>query len=174
MAIDNDALETIVWLSRGMPAFAHLLGMNAAKAAVDRKTLSINSNVVIGALQPCLDEVDETTQESYAKATQSARPGHYLRETLLACAMAPPDEFGRFTAASVRDPISDILHKPREIPDFNRHLKAFCSLDLGFILEREGTPRNYHYKFRDPLMQSYVMIKGVREKMLPLPPTNGH
>jgi hypothetical protein len=148
--------------------------MNAAKAAVDRKTLSINSNVVIGALQPCLDEVDETTQESYAKATQSARPGHYLRETLLACAMAPPDEFGRFTAASVRDPISDILRKPREIPDFNRHLKAFCSLDRGFILEREGTPRNYHYKFRDPLMQSYVMIKGVREKMLPLPPTNGH
>jgi hypothetical protein len=141
--------------------------MNAAKAAVDRKTLSINSNVVIGALQPCLDEVDETTQESYAKATQSARPGHYLRETLLACAMAPPDEFGRFTAASVRDPISDILRKPREIPDFNRHLKAFCSLDRGFILEREG-------KFRDPLMQSYVMIKGVREKMLPLPPTNGH
>jgi DNA polymerase III delta prime subunit len=174
MAIDNDALETIVWLSRGMPAFAHLLGMNAAKAAIDRKTLSINESIVVRALQPCLDEVDETTQESYAKATQSARPGHYLRETLLACAMAPSDEFGRFTAASVRGPISDILHKPRDIPDFNRHLKKFCSFERGFILEREGTPRSYHYKFRDPLMQSYVMIKGVKDKMLPLPPSNGH
>jgi hypothetical protein len=172
MIIEDAALETIVWLSRGMPAFAHLLGMNAAKAAINRKSMLIGDAVVIGALQPCLDEVDETTRESYAKATQSARPANFLKETLLACALATPDEFGRFTAGSVREPISRILKKQRDIPDFNRHLKAFCSEDRGAILEREGNPHNYHYRFIDPLMQSYVMIKGVKDKLLP-PRPNG-
>ena len=169
MIIDKDALETIVWLSRGMPAFGHLLGMNSAKAAIDRKTLSISDGAVIGALHYCLDEVDETTQESYAKATQSVRPGNLLRETLLACAMTSLDEFGRFTAGSLRAPLSAILDKPRDIPDFNRHLKQFCSKERGAILEIEGNPRNYHYQFRDPLMQSYIMMKGIKDNMLPLP-----
>jgi hypothetical protein len=172
MTIEDEALETIVWLSSGMPAFAHLLGMNSAKAAIDRRSLNITDSTVIRSLQPCLDEVDETTRESYAKATQSPRAVNFLKQTLLACALAPTDEFGRFTASYVREPLSQILKKERDIPDFNRHLKAFCSVDRGFILEREGNPRNYHYRFRDPLMQSYVMMKGVRDEMLPRP--NGH
>jgi Cdc6-like AAA superfamily ATPase len=167
MVIDKEAIETIVWLSHGMPAFAHLLGMSAAKAAIDRKSIMITDNLVLGSLQSCLDEVDETIQESYSKATQSARPSNLYKETLLACALAIPDEFGRFTAASVRKPASRILKKPRDIPDFNRHLTAFCSEKRGVILERDGNPQNYHYKFRDPLMQSYVMMKGVKDKMLP-------
>jgi hypothetical protein len=56
-------------------------------------------------------------------------------DRMLTPSQAPPDEFGRFTAASVREPISHILQKPRDIPDFNRHLKAFCSWDRGLILE---------------------------------------
>jgi Cdc6-like AAA superfamily ATPase len=174
MSIKEDALTTIVWLSRGMPAFGHLLGMNSAIFAITRKSLRIDEISVIGALQSSLDEVDETTREAYAKATQSVRPGNFLREALLACALAIPDEFGRFTAGAVREPLSTILRRPRDYPDFNRHLKAFCSRDRGFILEREGTHRNYHYRFRDPLMQSYIMMKGLKDGMLPAPPSNGH
>ena len=57
------------------------------------------------------------------------------------------DEFGRFTAAPVREPVSRILNKPRDIPDFNRHLTAFCSAKRGAILEREGNPQNYIINF---------------------------
>jgi hypothetical protein len=141
--------------------------MTSAKTAIDRRTLKISDSAVIGALQPCLEEVDETTQEAYAKATQSPRAVNFLKQTLLACAIAPTDEFGRFTASAIREPLSRILDKQRDIPDFNRHLRAFCSDDRGLILEREGHPHNYHYRFRDPLMPSYVMMKGVRDKMLP-------
>lgn len=169
MVIEPDALETIVWLSRGMPAFAHLLGLYSARHAIFRKKLTVDDAMVIGCLQVCLDEVDETTREAYAKATQSAKPGNLLRETLLACAITAHDEFGRFIAASLRRPLGRIFGRPREISDFNRHLKGFCSYERGNILEREGTPKNYHYRFVDPLMQSFVMMKGVRDGMLSKP-----
>lgn len=172
IGIDEEAMKSIVWLAHGMPSSAHLLGMNAALAAIDRRTIQITEEIVIDALQSCLDAVDETTREAYSKATQSTRPGNYLKEVLLACAMTATDEFGRFTAAAVRKPISLILGRPRDIPDFNRQLKQFCTKERGHVLGREGTARNFHYKFCDPLMQSYVMIKGIKDNMLPMP--NGH
>ena len=40
-------------------------------------------------------------------------------------------------------------------------LKAFCTGERGHILERGGRPKDYRYRFFDPMIQSYVITRGI-------------
>ena len=166
MAISEDTLNEMVSLCKGMPGYAHLLGMHSGRAAIDERSLIIKDSHLTGSLGACLEEAGEIIRQDYATAIQSSQPGNLLKQALLACAMAEQDEFGSFTAASVREPYTRIMKSPRDIPDFNRHLNAFCSKLRGAILERTGSPKNYRYRFRDAVMQCYVIIRGIKDEML--------
>lgn len=169
MNIDNETLTDIAWLARGMPGYAHLLGMYSAKAAIAEKTIDVTADHLFGSLKICLEEAGESTRQSYSKAIQSSQANNTFRHTLLACATAPQDEFGAFTATALRDRISLIVGRKRDIPDYSRHLQAFCTDERGAVLEKEGSPKNYRYRFCDPMMQSYIIMRGIDEKMMPKP-----
>jgi hypothetical protein len=145
--------------------------MHSAKAAIDRKTLQIDDDALFQSLGICLEEVGESTRDAYTKATRSAKPSNFIRQTLLACALAPQDDdFGSFTAAKLRKPLGQIMGRKRDITDYSRVLSSFLRSERGPILDREGTPKNYHYRFIDPMMQSYVFIRGLKDGLL-RPPT---
>ena len=52
------------------------------------------------------------------------------------------------------------------IANFQNHLKKFSSEERGRILLRRGKERAYKFRFRDPMMQPYVIMKGVEDKMV--------
>jgi hypothetical protein len=149
-----------------MPGYVHILGMHAALEAVNKKSLHIDHPAFQRALRSGLEELSESTRRTYARATQSPQPNNLFQQTLLACATAGADEFGTFEAAALKRPLSEILRRDRDIPDYNRHLKAFCTDDRGPILEQVGTHKNYRYRFLDPMMQSYVIIRGLSDGLL--------
>ena len=69
-----------------------------------------------------------------------------------------------FRAGDLIEPMSKVMGKLYEIPAFARHLKAFCEdEDRGFVLERAGKERNFVYRFRNPLMESYVLMRGIAD-----------
>jgi Cdc6-like AAA superfamily ATPase len=165
MTYDPHALDIIVWLARGMPGYAHLLGLHSSRSAIDRRDLRVNATDVGNGCETCIEDVSESTKHAYLRAVQSSQ-SNKLRHTLAACATVKDyDEFGAFHAGAVREPLSKILEEKREIPDFNRHLKAFCK-ERGPLLERDGQPKNYKYRFIDPMMQSYIMIEAYRTGLL--------
>ena len=166
MSIEDDALSDLVRLCRGMPGYAHLLGMHSGKTAISSREIVITVKHLFASLQTCLEEAGEIIRQDYASAIQSSQPGNLLRQALVACALAEQDEFGAFTAASVREPFTRIMKSPRDIPDFARHLNAFCSKQRGAILEKFGSPKNYRYKFRDAIMQCYIIIKGYKDGLI--------
>jgi hypothetical protein len=169
MEIEEPTLENMTSLARGMPAYAHLLGMYSAKAAaMGRRSLRIEAQDLWACLDECLSEAGESTRQAYAQAIRSPQPNNLLAQTLLACAIANQDQFGSFTAASLKAPLSELLHRERSIPDYARHLKDFCSHNRGFILEKEGNHKNYRYRFTDPMMQSFVIMKGLKDGLLPI------
>jgi hypothetical protein len=47
-----------------------------------------------------------------------------------------------------------------------RHLTEFIGEKRGNVLLRRGDPRQYRYRFTDPMMQPFVIMKGIREKMI--------
>ena len=166
MEIDDNALEHIVLLSRGMPGYAHLIGLYSSLNTIKQQTRRVTKENVENSLGECLEDAGSSVREEYASAVQSSRSGNLFKEVLLASALAEQDEFGRFSAAAVREPFSDIIGEPREIPHYSRHLTAFCDVKRGPILYRHGTPKNYQYSFIDPMMQSFVIIKGIADGII--------
>ncbi len=77
------------------------------------------------------------------------------------------NEAGFFSASSVKAPFSKITGNDAiAIPNFSRHLKEFCDPNRGPVLIREGKPKSYEYRFNDSLLRPYVIIKGVRDRMI--------
>jgi Cdc6-like AAA superfamily ATPase len=165
---DADAVWKIIFLSRGLPYYAHLLAMHAARHAVDNRKTVVKHQDVDRALAGALQELDQTIKEKYVTAVRSQRAEDTLyAPVLLACAFATTDELGRFQQSAVTAPLNKILPGKNYQPStFALHMNAFTDEDRGKVLQRTGTPRNYRYRFADPVMQPYVILKGLSEGKL--------
>src|SRR6266446_4941125 len=161
MTIADDAKVRIASLSQGLPHFTHMLSLHAAQHAVDNDRLNVNMDDVRAAIKRSLKHAQQSVVSAYDRAVASANKNNLYRQVLLACALADTDERGFFYAGAVRKPMSDIMTKPYDIPAFSPHVSAFCQEDRGPILRRYGTPKNYRFRFKDPLMQPYVIMRGL-------------
>lgn len=168
MTIHPDALWKIVNLSRGLPSYVHLLGLYSAQSALDRYSLQIAEGDVDKAIERALEKCQESIQENYTKAVHSNRADHLYRQVLLACALAETDERGTFTQLSVCEPLAGILKRDGEveIAAFQQHLKKFITDERGKILVRRGRERAYRFRFSDPMMQPYVIMKGIEQGLV--------
>ena len=164
---DADAVWKIVFLARGLPYYAHLLAMNAARYSVEHRKLSVSHEDVDKALERSITELDQSIKERYVMATRSQKGDTLYTSVLLACAFASTDELGRFQQTAVSAPLNRIKPgKDYKPSTFALHMNAFCEIDRGQILQRFGTPRNYRYRFSDPMMQPFVILKGLNEGRL--------
>ena len=166
MTIDKPALAQIVALSRGLPHYTHLLGQFSARKTLQAHALNIEEAHVELAKKECLREVDQSIREQYHSATHSPRGGNIYKEVLLACALAEPDEFGFFPPKAIESPLSIIMSKRYDVPMFGVHLKRLCESDRGSILEFVGSPRRFRYRFVEPLMQPYILLRGVADGII--------
>ena len=73
---------------------------------------------------------------SYVKAATETRKGNIFEEVLAACALADQDELGRFPAANVEAPLSEIVGREMKIPSFSFHLNELSGRDRGDILKK--------------------------------------
>lgn len=168
MTTDADAVWKIIFLSRGLPYYAHLLAMHAARYAIDHKKTVVKHQDVDKALTSALQELDQSIKERYVAAVRSQRAEDTLyAPVLLACAFAATDELGRFQQSAVTVPLNKILPGKNYQPStFALHMNAFTEEERGRVLQRTGTPRNYRYRFADPMMQPYVILRGLSEGRL--------
>jgi hypothetical protein len=161
MTIDGDARDRIARLSEGLPTYTHLLALEAVQRAIidDRR------NVIIPDVEAAIKDAVENSQQSirsvYHKAVSSPRRDNLFGHVLAACALAPTDFMGFFTAADVREPMTAIKKKRYEIPAFSRHLNDFTEPQRGPILQKFGTARKFRFRFINPMMQPYVILHGL-------------
>ncbi|MFG0285813.1 MAG: AAA family ATPase [Phycisphaerales bacterium JB039] len=170
IVIERDAGERIAVMSQGRPHYTHLVGLLAVRAACARWSGVVFSTDVSRAFEQAVRAADHTISKLYTEATHSAHAGALWGQVLLAGAIAAAsdsDAFGYFQPASVVEPLTAILKKDRpvQISTFNGHLGEFCT-DKRPVLERTGHPRAYRYRFRDPLVPPYVLMRGVADGMI--------
>ncbi len=165
MTIDDDALIRVTKIAEGLPTYAHLLALKAGHRAVDDDSEVVTLSHVEAAVTDVLDS--HSSMAMYSKAVQSARSDSLYAHVLVACALAPKDGLGYFTAGSVREPLSRIMGKQYNIPAFARHLNAFMTAERGSVLQRIGVERNFRYRFRDPLLQPYALLSGIAADIIP-------
>lgn len=164
MTVDSDALDQVVALAQGLPHYAHLLGLYATLNALQNppgKAVSVAD--IEAAIQKAVDNAEMSIRTAYNKATASPRAESLYRQVLLACALAQTDDLGFFQPAAVRDPMSKLMKKFYDIPSFSRHLYDFTEGDRGPVLQRTGTARKFRYRFMNPLLQPYIIMRGLAD-----------
>ena len=160
MTIQHNALAYIVALSRGLPHYTHLFGQQAAKKALERKSLTIEIEHIESAIPHCIEDTDQSVREQYHAATISPRPKNIYKEVLLAAAVAQVDDLGYFSPAALQNPLSTLLKKPIKVSLFGQHMKNLCEADYGSILEYTGSERRFKYRFKEPMMQPFILMNG--------------
>jgi Cdc6-like AAA superfamily ATPase len=167
--ISTNAKTRIARLSQGLPHFTHLLSFHATQHAIERgdnDSPTIDEKDVSVAITRSLKQAQQSVIGLYDKATSSANKNNLYEQVLLACALAKNDERGYFYAGAVREPMSKIMGRPYDIPAFSPHMSAFCEPKRGPVLVRDGTPKNYRFRFKDPLVQPYVIMRGLDAELI--------
>jgi|SRR3989344_270869 len=162
MQMEGDIRARIVNISIGLPHYTHLLALAAVQNAIRNDRTTVTHDDFEIAIKEALQNTQESTQDGYYKAVTSPR-GKLYPTVLLACAMAKADPMGYFSPADVGRALKTLTGKEYEIARFGRHLKDFCEADRGQVLVQKGFSRRHKYRFSNPLMQPFILMKGLSE-----------
>lgn len=160
-----DAKWTVVILSRGLPYFTQTLAKHAALSAIRARRLSVESSDVDSAMSAFIEDSKERFNKAHRDAIRSNQDNNF-EQSLLACALARADDEGFFVANDVVEPFSAIMKERKRIAHFEKHLRRFSSDEGGNILIKRGGDRQQRFRFKDPMMQPYIIIKGIESKMI--------
>lgn len=165
MNFSADAVWTIIVLSRGLPYFTQTLSKHAALHAISEKRITVTNEDVEASMDRFVADVEKSFQESYRNATRSNQE-NFFQQSLLACALAKTDDEGFFTANDVVEPYTAIMKEKKRIAHFEKHLRRFSSAEGGNVLIKRGGDRQQTFRFKDPMMQPYVIIRGIQSRMI--------
>ena len=166
LTADPVARDWIATLSQGLPHYTHLITLYAARNANDTGAAVIRTEDVSTGIRKAVENAQESITTTHHRAVMSARADSLYRQVALACALAPTDERGYFTAGAVRRPMTTIMGRPYTIPAFAKHMNEFCGNARGSILEKIGTRRNYRFRFRNPLLPPYIIMNGIAQDLI--------
>jgi Cdc6-like AAA superfamily ATPase len=159
MDADDQARRFVRVTPRGMPQYAHMLAKEGARKAIMAGETTITFAHIISGMQSGLRKLDHSLSSAFDRATYTAQRSNY-KDVLYACACTIPGSDGYFSPASVRAPYSAIVGKRQTVSNYNPQLKAL-SEGRGEILECKGPERSRRYRFSDPLMETYALLKGI-------------
>jgi hypothetical protein len=163
--ITTTAISYIVQMSQGFPHYAHLLAGSIGEVALRDGASKVNQGLIGVALSRAMNEAQQSIRANYTAAVTSVVKTAQFAPTLLACALAKVDELSFFSPADVSEPLSLLLGTRKETADFIHRLHKFTD-DPSWILETRGEGRRTRYRFSNPLMRPFVIIKGVRDGLL--------
>jgi len=160
LTIEESAMQKIEMLARGLPHYAHLLGLHSAQQAMAARVTEVSIPVVDAAIRSAISGAQQSIKTAWHTATTSPRKDNLFADVLLACALAAPDELGYCAPQDIREVLKVILTRPIRIANFSQHLIDFCDAKKGPILEKKGETRKFRYRFINPLMQTFVVMQG--------------
>jgi Cdc6-like AAA superfamily ATPase len=167
MKMTADAADTIVILAQGFPHFAHLLCKESALSAINERRLQINSADVNRAVAEAVKDNSYNITDEHHRATLAQRKGTLFEQILLSAALAQVDDLGYFASTDVKPVLNAITGKQYEIYGFSQHLNRFSSeADRGPAFEKRGSKRCYRYRFINPLLRPYAILKGMADGLV--------
>jgi hypothetical protein len=165
LSCDQKAAEVIAQVAEGFPYYAHLLAGAAGTEALYRAEHAIGVEEVFQSMVVAIEDADHTIRSSYVSST-TARADANLETTLMACAMARADELGYFSSTDVAEALSTLLKSKRNSGHVNSHLQKFSSAPHWILDRKEISERKIRYRFHDPLMRPFVLLKGYHQGVL--------
>lgn len=168
LTISDATCDLIASISRGLPFYLHLLGQKAAISAINADASEITGDHVGSSMTLAIAESETALRDNYYQATRNPQPTNKYPHTIAACALAACDDFGYFAPKNVAPVLSKIIGKQREAGSFTDRLNKLTESDRGCVLVASGKKYDKRYRFRDPLMQPFVVMKSLAENIITL------
>lgn len=161
----------IIRACHGFPHYAHLLGQYAAVAALDRCVanvagiggdgyLTVDESDLADGMNRAVQTADQTHRESYHNAVHGDRDSLWV-PVVTACALASADDRGYFNSRAVLETLNRLLPQTKVVQQtFSYHLGELITDRRGPLLERTGVEKRYLYRFVDPLMRPYILMRA--------------
>jgi Cdc6-like AAA superfamily ATPase len=161
LAVEPGARSTIITLSQGLPYYTHLVAKTAAKRAVTEGRSLLTAADIDAAIAEAVKRHQGSVASAYTRAVSSQRSDHLYAKVLLACALAQTDDRGFFSPGAVRTALNAVAGRSYTIAAFSRHLLQFCEPERGSVLRREGSERRFRFRFTDPLIGPFVVMRSI-------------
>jgi len=159
LSIDRDVKYAMIHLPQGLPSYAHRLAQEAARAALMSSREAVVKADLRRAVDVALSVSDQSLTDAYTVAIASAHKDNKYATVLCAAALAEVDATGYFLQGALREPLAEITNERWDIPRYSRHVYHLCD-DRGPVLERIGRERHWRYRFIDPMMRAYIIMKA--------------
>ncbi len=160
MKIAKACVTRITVLSQGLPHYTHLLTQLAAQAALAERRVDVAGKHVDAAVSRAIDRAQQSVTEAYYRATTGDGDGR--RRVLLACALAQEDDFGFFSAEDLGEPLDRLGAVGGE--SLEQDLVELARTEA--VLQRRQEAGSDRYRFVNPLLQPYVVMRGLSEGLV--------
>ncbi len=154
----------IVRLSKGLPYFAQLLCLHAARHAIEGGRTLIEMVDLRYAVDRAIQEADNTFRLSFEQAVRG--DSGVTRKALFAAADCEADEFGSFTVHDTARVLERLERQEPHILTLRHALSMLTTPDRGAVLEKIVSPKGTQYRFDNHAMRQYVMAQMARERGL--------
>ena len=165
MSITSEARARIARLSQGLPYYTHLLALHAAESAVKRGSLRISIKDFRAAVKRSMEQRQATLVEAYEKAVGASSTANYS-QVLLACALAKPDQAGRFSLADVMKSFRDFTGNSISPKECGRYLASLCVNERGPALQKYGEQDAARFRFSNALLQPFAIMRALSDGVI--------
>lgn len=170
LTIEPSALASMIFYSDGFPYFAHLLGLNAARAARRQKVNEIDQVMLTAVLARAAEEVDASFEGAIRLAFEVG--GEVQPRRRILSIVSRSDE-RKWLSGEVIAAYGEAFEKKKDVSFLHTALAQLADEKHGRILKRTGGRTKYVYQFRDPRMRPYLRITAFPEKLSSGAPDGG-
>ena len=149
----------ILQLSQGYPHYTHLLTKYAAKAAILTEEAEISFGHFDKALDEAILNANESIRNLFQKAVITTKGTTTFEDVVYASSIVMLDEHNTFRAKDLETPLNRITNRLIVLQSYIYHLGKLCQEERGKIYIKIGRPKQSRYRFRDPMLKAYALLK---------------
>lgn len=159
MKINFPQRKKIIEFSAGFPSFTHLLCKHASIHSIKNNKIMIDKDDLDYAINNALENSNQSIKNAYQIATLSSKTETLFSEVLFALASSEVDQFGFSSKRNILDSLYNLKGEQYTSQRINYYINDLCSEARGAIIEKIGGRNNVRFKFRNPMLKAYILLK---------------
>ena len=164
MEFAADVRQRIVALAKGLPYYAQLLSLHAARGAVVRGSREVERGDLAGAISRCVHEAERGLIEDYHHAL-GPTGDRAIADILYMAAQCPADEYGSFRIADTTSVSLRPGTRPPPLEQIDSALSGLCEGQRP-VFQRVIVAGGHRYRFRNQMMRQFVLLIQAEERGL--------
>jgi len=165
VGFSNEVRELIVMLAKGLPYYAQLLALHAARSAVSRGAMQVGNEDLAYAVARCVQEAERGIVDAYNKALGPDRKASFS-DVLYVAAQCRSDDYGSFHPGDMAQVPVRKDGEPLPLLSLQYPLSRLSDEERGGVLQRIVEPGGFRYRFRNQMMRQYVLMRQAKERGL--------